>query len=170
MGAISRSDQAVAAPGTPTVVVRRPGCDNGEMKGNPYHEYLRQVPLFEHLSATELDAVAEAVTDLHLEAGNVLMREGTLAHEMLIITKGEVEVTRDGEHIADVGAGGFVGEMALLTHRERNSTVVAKTQIEAIHIDGRRFKTMLEEAPTIAVRMLPIVAARMAGDHDSHTN
>jgi CRP-like cAMP-binding protein len=139
------------------------------MKANPYHEYLRQVPLFEPLTADELDLVAESATDLNIEAGNVLMREGALAHEMLIITKGTVEVTRDGEHIADVGPGGFVGEMALLTHRERSSTVTTKTPIEAIHIDGRRFNTLLEDAPMIAVRMLPIVASRMGGDHDSHT-
>lgn len=139
------------------------------MKANPYHEYLRQVPLFEPLTPDELDHVAGAATDLHIEAGNVLMREGTLAHEMLIITSGTVEVTRDGEHVADVGPGGFVGELALLTHRERNSTVTTKTAIEAIHIDGRRFSTLLEDAPMIAVRMLPIVASKLGGDHDSHS-
>jgi CRP/FNR family cyclic AMP-dependent transcriptional regulator len=140
------------------------------MKANPYHEYLRQVPLFEPLTPDELDQVAEAATDLYIDAGNVLMREGTLAHEMLIITSGTVEVTRDGEHVADVGPGGFVGELALLTHRERNSTVTTKTAIEAIHIDGRRFNTLLEDAPMIAVRMLPIVASKLAGDHDSHSH
>jgi CRP/FNR family transcriptional regulator, cyclic AMP receptor protein len=139
------------------------------MKANPYHEYLRQVPLFESLTPDELDQVGEAATDLFLDAGNVLMREGTLAHEMLIITSGTVEVTRDGEHIADVGPGGFVGELALLTHRERHSTITTKTAIEAIHIDGRRFNTLLEDAPMIAVRMLPIVASKLAGDHDSHS-
>jgi CRP-like cAMP-binding protein len=139
------------------------------MKANPYHEDLRQVPLFEPLTPDELDQVGEAATDLILEAGNVLMREGTLAHEMLIITSGTVEVTRDGEHVADVGPGGFVGELALLTHRERSSTVTTKTAIEAIHIDGRRFNTLLEDAPMIAVRMLPIVASKLAGDHDSHS-
>ena len=140
------------------------------MKANPYHEYLRQVPLFEPLTPDELDLVGEAATDLILDAGSVLMREGTLAHEMLIITRGTVEVTRDGEHVADVGPGGFVGELALLTHRERASTVTTKTAIEAIHIDGRRFNTLLEDAPMIAVRMLPIIAARVAGDHDSNSN
>ena len=138
------------------------------MKDNPYHEYLRQVPLFETLTPEELDLVAAAATDLNIEAGTVLFRQGTLAHEMLIITAGMVEVTRDGEHVADVGPGGFVGEMALLNHRERNSTVTTKTGIEAIHIDGRRFSTLLEDAPVIALRMLPIVAARMSGDHDSN--
>jgi CRP/FNR family cyclic AMP-dependent transcriptional regulator len=138
------------------------------MKANAYHEYLREVPLFEPLTPDELDLVGEAATDLILDAGNVLMREGTLAHEMLIITSGTVEVTRGGEHVADVGPGGFVGELALLTHRERNSTVTTKTAIEAIHIDGRRFNTLLEDAPMIAVRMLPIVASKLAGDHDSH--
>ncbi len=138
------------------------------MKANPYHEYLRQVPMFEQLSADELDVVAQAVTDLNIDAGNVLMREGSMANEMLIVTNGTVEVTREGEHIADVGPGGFVGEMALLAHRDRQSTVTTKTPIEALHIDGQRFRTLLEDAPMIAVKMLPVVAGRMDGDHDSH--
>lgn len=139
------------------------------MKANPYHDYLRQVPLFERLTSDELDLVAGAATDLNLDAGVVLMREGALAHEMLIITKGTVEVTRSGEHIADVGPGGFVGETALLTRCERNATVTTKTPIEAIHIDGRQFGVLLQDAPVIASRMLPIVASRVTDDHDSHS-
>jgi CRP-like cAMP-binding protein len=140
------------------------------MKVNPYHEYLRQVPLFAELTPDELDVVAQAATDLNLDAGSVLMREGSLANEMLIVIKGSVEVTREGEHIADVGPGGFVGELALLAHRERHSTVTTKTPIEALHIDGRRFRTLLEDAPMIAVKMLPVIADRMDGDHDSHVH
>jgi CRP-like cAMP-binding protein len=134
-------------------------------KKNQYHEYLRQVPLFADLDKSELNHVAQAATDLDLDAGNVLMREGALANEMVVVVDGMLEVTRDGEHVADIGPGGFAGEMALLTHAHRNSTVVTKTKCSVLHIDGRAFSALLEDVPEIAVKMLPIVAGRVTSSH-----
>ena len=61
-----------------------PGSDTRgrTMSKNEYHDYLKQVPLFADLDRHELDHVAQAATDLQLEAGNTLMREGAMAHEM----------------------------------------------------------------------------------------
>ncbi|HSB85569.1 MAG TPA: cyclic nucleotide-binding domain-containing protein, partial [Ilumatobacteraceae bacterium] len=84
------------------------------MAKHTFHDHLREIPLFADLDDDELDAVARVATELDLPAGRVLMREGEFAHEMLVIITGTLEVTRDGEHIADIGPGGFAGEMALL--------------------------------------------------------
>jgi CRP-like cAMP-binding protein len=138
------------------------------MAKNNYHEYLKQVPLFADLSRSELDHVAQAATDLNLDAGDVLMREGSLANEMVIVVDGALEVTRDGQHIADIGPGGFAGEMALLTHSHRNSTVTTKTSCSILHIDGRAFSALLADVPEIAVKMLPVVASRVTTN--SHTD
>lgn len=132
-----------------------------------YHEFLRQVPMFASLDHNELDAVARSVTDLEFDAGHVLMREGASAHELVIVVDGQLEVTRGGEHIADIGPGGFAGELALFTHSLRHSTVATKTHVSLLHIDGRTFTALMEDVPLIAVKMLPIIAARVsyADDH-----
>jgi CRP-like cAMP-binding protein len=130
------------------------------MPHNEYHDYLRQVPLFSDLDSEELDIVGQAATDLDLEAGSVLMREGAIAYEMIVVVAGTLEVTRYGQHIADIGPGGFAGELALLTHAPRNSTVTAKTDVSLLHIDSRVFSTLLHDVPQIAVKMLPVVASR----------
>lgn len=135
---------------------------------NSYHDHLRKVPLFAGLDADELDAVGLTATELDFEPGRVLMREGERAHEMFVVIDGVVEVTKDGEHIADVGPGGFVGEMALLNHSHRSSTVTAKTATLVLHIDGRGFSGLLERVPTIAAKMLPVVAARVVENSDHH--
>lgn len=140
------------------------------MAKDQYHEYLRQVPLFADLDPGELDRVTRAATDLELGAGSVLMREGSTANEMVVVVAGTLEVTRDGEHVADIGPGGFAGEMALLTHSHRNSTVTTKTDCSVLHIDGRAFATLLDEVPTIAVKMLPIVAGRVSENSDHHSH
>jgi CRP-like cAMP-binding protein len=136
------------------------------MSKNTYHEYLKMVPLFADLDDDELDEVGSKATDVNMKAGAVIMREGSTAHEMVIVTKGTLEVTRDGEHVADIGPGGFAGEMALLTRTHRNSTVTAKTDVELLHIDGRDFAGLLEDVPRIAVKMLPVIVQRVVPHED----
>jgi len=140
------------------------------MAKHRYHDDLRRVPLFADLSEDELDAVGRTATELPFEAGTVLMKEGEVAHEMVIVLEGTLEVTRGGQHIADIGPGGFAGEMALLTRATRNSTVAASTPVVVIHLDGRSFSGLLHDVPRIAVRMLPIVAGRAAAVSDHHTH
>jgi len=140
------------------------------MAKNDYRKYLKQVPLFADLYNNELDAVGAVVTDLRLGAGEVLIRQGESAHEMFIVTVGELEVTRDGEHVADIGPGSFAGEMAVLARTPRNSTVTAKTDVEVLHIDGRSLQALFADVPEIAVKMLPIVAGRVVANSDHHTN
>ena len=140
------------------------------MAKNQYHEYLRKVPLFADLDKRELDHVSQAATDLELEPGNVLMREGSMANEMVIVVEGTLEVTRDGEHIADIDSGGFAGEMALLTRSHRHATVTTKTACSVLHIDGRAFSTLLEDVPEIAVKMLPIIASRVTANSIEHSD
>lgn len=137
---------------------------------NSYHEHLQQVPLFAGLDHSELDAVGQTATELDYKAGRVLMHEGARAHEMFVVMKGSVEVTREGEHVADIGAGGFVGEMALLAHSSRSSTVTATSDIVVLHIDGREFGTLLDRVPEIAAKMLPVVAARVVENSDHHSH
>jgi CRP-like cAMP-binding protein len=140
------------------------------MAKNDYHNHLREVPLFSGLDDDELDAVGLAATELRFEAGKVLMKEGEPAHEMVVVLEGTLEVTRGGGHIADIGPGSFAGEMALLTRAHRNSTVTAKTDVVVLHIDGRSFSAVLEDAPQIAVKMLPVVAARVTANSDHHSH
>ena len=140
------------------------------MAKKSHHEHLRQVPLFASLDAKELDAVGLTATELDYPAGRVLMREGERAHEMYVLVEGTVDVTQGDTHVADVGPGGFVGEMALLAHSGRNSTVTAKTDIVVLHIDGREFSTLLNRVPTIAAKMLPIVAGRVVDNSDHHSH
>ena len=140
------------------------------MAKHAYHEHLKSVPLFADLNANELDVVAQAATELDFDAGKVLMTQGALAHEMFVVLEGTLEVARDGEPIAEIGPGGIAGEMALLTHAHRHATVSAKTDIKVLYIDGRSFQGVLEEAPSIAVKMLPIVAGRVIenSEHPTH--
>lgn len=133
-----------------------------------YNQHLKDIPIFAGLSEKELEAVSALATELDEPSGFELIKEGTLAHEMFVIVDGEFAVSRDGEQIATLGAGDFVGEVALLTHHHRNASVtVTSDSATVIHIDGRGFSNLLENVPQIAVKMLPIVAERLSPHVDT---
>jgi len=131
------------------------------MTWNRHRDALLSVPLFADLSSHELDHLHRVATALDLPAGTVLMEQGAIGQEMVVVLDGMLEVVRDGNHVADIGPGEVAGELALLCHRPRNSRVVAKTDVSVVHIDGRGFAALLEDVPQIAVRILPIVARRV---------
>ena len=96
----------------------------------------------------------------------VLIKEGSSVQELIIVVDGNLEVTRDGQHVANIGPGGFAGELSLLTHSTRNATVAATVDSRVLHIEGGAFEVLLKRVPAIAVKMLPIVAARVTKPDD----
>lgn len=129
-----------------------------------YHRYLRQVPLFTSLSNTELDAVGRATTVLRFEPGKTLVREGSRAFEMMIVTRGAAEVTREGRHVATIVPGDVLGELAVLAPGPRSATATATTDVELLHITADRFAQLLSEVPAIAPKLLAVIAARVTDD------
>lgn len=140
------------------------------MARSNYHTYLRAVPLFSDVSDDDLDTIGSAVTELTIKAGDVLMRAGSSAREMVIVLEGELSVMLGDTEIATIGSGGFAGEMGLLADRPRNATVAAKSDTRILHIDSRSFDNVLHEAPQIAVKMLPVVAKRVVENNSRHSD
>lgn len=140
------------------------------MPRNKYHDYLRAVPLFAGVDDHDLDVIGAAVTELSFKEGDVLMRAGSTAREMLIVLEGTLCVKLGDTEIAQIEAGGFAGEMGLLAGRPRNADVAAKTAVKVLHIESRSFDNVLAEAPQIAVKMLPIVAKRVVENNSRHSD
>ncbi len=122
---------------------------------------LSSVPLFEGLSGREREQVAEWADEVDIPAGKHLLDEGRFAHEFFVILDGQVEVTKDGQHLVDLGAGDFFGEIALLETERRTATVVASTPVLAIVMHSRDFLAMKAELPQVAERVHEAIRDRM---------
>ena len=124
-------------------------------------EQLAKVPLFEGLSKKELRMVAQLATYLEEPEGTVLTREGAPGHEFIIVLDGEIEVRQGDRVVATRGAGSYIGEIALLDHRPRTATVVAKTPIKIEVIGQREFAGLLAEVPELSQQLLGAMARRL---------
>ena len=114
---------------------------------------LRSIPLFAEVGDEELRQIAPFANEVLVEEGKVLLREGDFSYELMAIEEGSAEVTRGGEHVADLGPGDFFGEMGLLERTLRNATVTATSPIRLITLTGWDLKRVERAAPEAIERV-----------------
>jgi CRP-like cAMP-binding protein len=123
---------------------------------------LEQIPLFAGLSKREREQVARWADEIDEPAGHCLVDQGNFAHEFFVLLDGNVEVTKDGEHLADLGPGEFFGEIALVGHERRTATVRATTPVRAVVMHSRDFGAMRSEMPAVCDRIETAIRERLA--------
>jgi CRP/FNR family transcriptional regulator, cyclic AMP receptor protein len=125
---------------------------------------LRSLPLFADVSDEELSQIATFSQEVSVEAGRELVREGDFSYEFMAIEEGEAEVTRHGEHVADLGPGDFFGEMGLLEKTLRNATVTAKTPMQLVTLTGWDLRRIERTVPQAVARVRAVLEARRPAD------
>jgi CRP/FNR family transcriptional regulator, cyclic AMP receptor protein len=126
-------------------------------------ELLRQVPLFADWSRDELRAVAAVADELDVPAGKELTLEGAAGREFIVLVEGEAIVHEDGEAVATLTGGDFLGEIALLTRRTRTATVTTTVPSRLLVLTDRAFRQLAETVPAFAARTWAATAERLPG-------
>jgi CRP/FNR family transcriptional regulator, cyclic AMP receptor protein len=121
---------------------------------------LKSIPLFEEVGDQELAQIAPFAQEVSVEEGKMLVREGDFSYEFMAIEEGEAEVTRGGEHVADLGSGDFFGEMGLLEKTLRNATVTAKTPMRLVTLTGWDLRRVERTAPQAIERVREVLEER----------
>jgi CRP-like cAMP-binding protein len=76
-------------------------------------------------------------------AGHTLTQQGTIGHQMFIVVEGTGSVSIDDEHVATIGPGEFVGEMAMLDRQPRTATVTAESPMRVLVVDPTAFNAFV---------------------------
>jgi CRP-like cAMP-binding protein len=130
-------------------------------------DLLKSVPLFAGCSKAELRRLAATADEVDLRSGFVLMREGRPGREFFVLIEGTVEVTREGKKISELTGGDWFGEIALLTKVPRTASVIASAPVRALVVTDRAFRHLVEEMPSIGIKVLASVGERLAADAKS---
>ena len=121
---------------------------------------LRTVPLFESLSSDERRAIAPHADEIEVPEGTELVRQGEFAYEFFVLEDGTADVMRDGERIAELGPGDFLGEMGIVGKVVRNATVVTTSSTRAIVMTEQALRSMTVTNPAVADRITAVVEER----------
>lgn len=102
-------------------------------------ELLRGTSLFEPLPPQALERLARNTVPVLASDGTVVIREGDPGDRVYVIADGRAEVTSGGRHVATLGPGDYVGEIALLRDVPRTATVTASSAVRMLSLEREVF-------------------------------
>jgi len=128
---------------------------------NPKLDLLRRVPLFAECRGEPLELIIKLADEVDVADGYTLMRQGDIAQEFFLIVTGKVRIERDGQTVATLGEGDFLGEIALLSEGRRTATAVTEGPAKLLVITHRGFNSLLDSSPAIRAAILKGLADRL---------
>jgi CRP-like cAMP-binding protein len=133
-------------------------------------ELLHKVPLFSTCTQRELRAIAQLGTPIGAEEGAFLIENGHPGREFFLVLEGRASCRVRNKEVRRFTPGNYFGELALLHGGIRTADVVAATPMELLVLDAREFRSMLMTTPSIGVKMLAALAARLTGADAQYTD
>lgn len=129
-------------------------------------ELLRQVPLFQGLSSSDLEKIAEQMVPKRFKKNNLIIFEEDLGQNLFIIEKGRVKVSgisnEGGEAIfAILGEGDIFGELSIIDGLARSATVTSIEDVELWVLNRNAFLEILDRHSSIAIELLKELASRI---------
>ncbi|MBO9666006.1 MAG: cyclic nucleotide-binding domain-containing protein [Bdellovibrio sp.] len=102
----------------------------------------------------------------HLDAGEVLFREGESTEVVYIVKNGNLlaysEALAGGRiTLGEIGPGEFVGEMGHFNHEPRSATVEAVTEVDLIEIPMSSLENVIFSKPSWAKALVKTLAQRL---------
>ncbi|MHB1986533.1 MAG: cyclic nucleotide-binding domain-containing protein [Acidimicrobiales bacterium] len=122
---------------------------------------LSSVWLFSECSRSELKTIQKRAEPVSVKAGTVICGEGEVGQTFYFVASGKAAVLRRGRKTAEVSAGGYFGELALLDRLPRSATVRAETDMELLAVKQRDFNRLLKDSPSMVRKLLVATASRL---------
>ena len=122
---------------------------------------LQSVSLFADLGEEMLLSLAAASEEVFFMAEEQLFAIGQTGRSLYVVAEGMVQVHQDGQVLAELGAGEFFGEMALLTPEPRMAAVTAVTPTTLLRLNRDTFNQLVDEHGQIARGVIVALAERL---------
>ena len=126
-------------------------------------DLLHTIPLFARFDRKHLERLGMLTEQVDVPAGKVLIRQGEVGDDLMVIVSGTVTVERDGAKINTLKPGEFFGEIALIDRGPRTATVTADAPCRLLVISHRDFHALMDEFPEAATEVLVTLAHRLRG-------
>ncbi len=128
--------------------------------------FLHNVPLFAHLSTSELQPLSERLVTRRFRSKEVIFDQGSPGNSLYIVKTGLIAIVvtpPDGPQqiIAHFGPGQTFGEFSLLDGLPRSAGAVALEKSEVLILPRAEFFLYLERCPTVAISLLVLISRRL---------
>jgi MFS family permease len=120
------------------------------------------VPLFQPLRRPLVEQLASRLEQVHVRAGDVVVREGDVGDLFYVIESGALDASHDGRLLSHMTTGDHFGEIALLRDVPRTASVVAAEDSVLQTIQRADFLAALTGDEELRGRTESVAARRLA--------
>ena len=123
------------------------------------------VDLFAPLDDQARHALSASAAEHLFAAGETIVRQGATGDSMFVVLRGRVRVQLEpsGQEVAVIAAGGFFGEMSMLTGEARTATVRAIDDVTVLEISSADFRELAVANPALLEHASTVVNTRKVG-------
>ncbi len=115
---------------------------------------LSRIALFEGFDKEHLRLLAFGAEKRSFRSGAEIYRKGAYADGGYVIISGMVDImsdsSKDALRLGEYGPASLIGELAMITEKNRSVTAIARDDVKVIKITRQLFRRMLEEFPELA--------------------
>lgn len=127
--------------------------------------WLGRIELFARMDDQARHALSQAGAEHLFAAGETIVRQGASGDSMFVVLRGRVRVLLEpsGQEVAVIPAGGFFGEMSMLTGEARTATVKAIDEVTVLEISAADFRERAALNPDLLEHVSSVVGTRRVG-------
>jgi predicted acylesterase/phospholipase RssA/CRP-like cAMP-binding protein len=135
---------------------------------NAWVSFLQGTEIFRGLSTDTLQGLADGLTEVSLEAGTFLFRQGEAADAMYVLREGRLIVLAEADGpnaraLTMLEVGACVGEGAIIMAGSRSASVRASTPSRLLRVTAAAFEKAMTTHPALRQVISGLVAARLPG-------
>lgn len=114
-----------------------------------YINKLKKSYLFKNLSENTLELIAKNMKKEKFNKGDIIIKEGSSGETFYLISKGKVNITKDGKFLRVLDAGECLGEKSLISNDSiRTATATADDKVICYVIYKKEFDMILKDENT----------------------
>jgi CRP/FNR family cyclic AMP-dependent transcriptional regulator len=128
---------------------------------------LKKTSIFANTSDESLGSLLKASIQKSVGAGTKIVEKGQSGLGFYLILEGKADVVGPGgKKLAEIGEGGFFGELSVIDGAPRTADVVATTDVNCLVVSQWAMRSIIHTHPEIALSMLEELVRRLRASNE----
>jgi CRP-like cAMP-binding protein len=122
---------------------------------------IKVVPIFARLTTRQLMDLAGVVREETYPPGATVFNDGDDGTAMYLVVEGEVQVSKAGKILTEIGPRGFFGEISLFEGVARSASVTTAGGARLLRCERDDLMALIDESPDIAIGICRSLSHRL---------